>query len=173
MIFCELDEDSLSKAKLAWEGAAGGEFYVATIDSIIDNHYFGSLKTRPNQPTYFGIEADDELLAMLQIVTSGDGRLKTIKMLDLILAPRMRTSTSDERVKVVTNAIVGIFDASLAIASGGDNIRALKIYGRTQEILGVLRVLSDELADAFDQIGFGVAMEGGWLAFYPLRSDEQ
>jgi len=170
----ELDSQRLQAAEREWSSAVGGEYYSDTIQNILQSNSYGRISDRPSyQPTYYGVEDDGRLLALVQIVVSGHGVLKTFKVLDLLLAPGSNAFEKRVRVKIVVNVVVGILALASSLTEDGKKIRVVKIYGRSSEILSVLKVMAEELADAVEEIGFGVAMEGGWLSFYPVAKVEE
>lgn len=170
MEFTELNKDILARTEQLWASAPGGSFYVETIQGILSTESFGDIRDRCQyQSTYYGIMEGEQLLSLLQIVASGDGRVKTVKLLDLILAPGVEKAEKSLRIGLVITAIKGIILSAGYLAGNGNLIRVIKIFGRTTEILGVLKIMAEDLAEASEDIGFGVAMEGGWLSFYPVN----
>ncbi len=170
MEFTELNAESLVATQQVWVSAPGSEFYAETIQGIISARAYGNIRDRSHyESTYYGIVEEGRLLALLQIVASGDGRVKTVKLLDLILAPGVEKAEKSLRISIVITAIQGIIQSAGTLAENGNRIRVVKIFGRSAEILGVLRIMAEDLAEASDEIGFGVAMEGGWLSFYPVN----
>lgn len=170
MEFAELNAGILTATQQMWAGAPGSEFYAETIQGILSAQSFGDIRDRCNyQSTYYGIMEEGRLLSLLQMVASGDGRVKTVKLLDLILAPGVDKAEKALRISLVITAIQGIIQSAGTLAENGNHIRVVKIFGRTTEILGVLKLMAEDLAEASDEIGFGVAMEGGWLSFYPVN----
>jgi len=174
MKFMELDVQRLRAAAEGWSPAVGGVYYSDTIENIIQSNSYGNLLERsPYQAVYYGVEDEGRLLALVQIVVSGHGILKTVKVQDLLLAPGSSGYEKRVRVRIIVHVVVGILALARSLTEDGKRIRVVKIYGRSSEILSVLKVMAEDLADAGEETGFGIAMEGGWLSFYPVDSIEE
>jgi hypothetical protein len=147
--------------------------YVETLRGIVGAQAYGDMRERAQyQFTYYGVEDEGRLLALLQVVVSGEGRLKTVKLLDILPAPGTTKLGKATRVALLMSIIAGILGAADSLIEDGNRIRVVKIYGRTTDILGALKLLAEELSEASENMGYGVMMEGGWLSFYPINGGD-
>jgi hypothetical protein len=162
MKFLELDADKLNAAIATWTGA----WEVESLKAILDNNEFGNAASRLEKATYYGVTLDGSLIATVQIAMHGGGKLKTIKLTDLLI----RSDLSDiQQLTVLVKSVGGVISLASGIVEDGGSIRTMKIYGRTSVLFDGLKSLLTEISDAFGKAGINVSMEGRWLAFSPSQ----
>jgi hypothetical protein len=160
MKFSELDADKLNVAIATWSG----EWEVESLKAILDNNEFGKASDRIEKATYYAVTLDGSLIATVQIAMHGSGKLKTIKLIDLL----MRCDLSDaEQLTVLVKSVGGVIALASGVVEDGGSIRTMKIYGRSSVLFDGLKSLVTEIGDAFGNAGINVSMEGRWLAFSP------
>lgn len=158
MQFLEINADMLRDAIGSWSG----DWEVESLKVILDTGDFGNASDRLSKPTYYGIESHGSLIATVQVAMHGDGKSKTIKLIDILIR---NGSSEQDQLKVLVCSVTGLINLSGKIVDGGGNVRAIKIYGRTDMLLGGLRILAKDLSDAFGKVGIILSMEDRWLTF--------
>ncbi len=104
-----LDADLLNATREAWRRLPGGVYFSEMIEGILRSQSFGSIRNRPSyQSTHNSVTEEGRVRAILQVIVSGDGRTKTVKLLDLILAPGADKESKETRLTIILTAILGI-----------------------------------------------------------------
>lgn len=167
----ELNKEKLETIRGEWGRHPGGDFYVADIDRIIEEKMFGPITDRTRyQSTYFSVTDEGNVLSLMQLIVSGDGKEKTIKVMDLIPAPHMHTLPKESRRDVVVTALLGAVNQGAELEETGQHrIRVVKMYGRTSEIFTAFKVMVDELSEAAEEVNLSIKFEGGWFSLYPSQ----
>ena len=179
MEFKRLDPPTLDQIEKTWMAILKKETH-----DVIKTYYsqaFGFIKTMGcwetfkdclNKPIYsYIVDKHGEVWAIVQIVQSKNGSSVWVKMMEIILSPKLELSSSEEtdlnaRVNVFSSTLVGIFNLSAGIAKAD----TIKIYGRTDSFLSFLKVFHSTFHDVLGRLplripGLEIAIEGQWLVF--------
>lgn len=166
-----LTKDKLESLKTDWN-LNSDSIILNEIDRIIVGCNYGAPTDRTrNQSTYFGLVVEDRIIGLTNLIISGDGNMKIVKLQDVLLEPNASSLSADERLSVVVEALKLLIKTGGDIASHGNHeIKCLKMYGRTDEVLGGLKLLADDLFDALERIGINISTQGRWFEMVPIKT---
>lgn len=159
MNFLELNADIINNTiKMRTD-----EFEIDSLNSILQSGDFGCAIERNGKQTNYGIVNEDgALVATVLLFIHGDGKLKTIKLTELIVQDDL---TDEQKLLVIISCISGIIDLGKTVLNSGNTVRAIKVYGRTDSILNGLQDIELHVKEELSKIQIGVAIEGKWLSF--------
>lgn len=150
-----LTDELLDQIAERWKQHAGDEEFEVELGAL-----FGICRGDLSFAQALANSKTDEVEALLEVVDTPFGRNgSTTKLLKIVISPEYWATNSPSRTRLVE-----IFASAAAsvIANGIGNQRdAVKIYGRTDLMLEVLRSLT-EVWDTLDT-GWSAAMQGRWL----------
>ena len=173
MHYEELTTGFLNKIRTDWKDQDEdiSSIYQNEIDIILEKSAYGSILDRTNfESTYFAVMDEGFVVGLMQIIVSGHGKKKTIKLLDILPAPNAREMSMEKRVNMVVTALVSLIEIGRLIENTGNHeVRVLKMYGRTKEVMGVLKILADDLFVALEEHELKVQFQGGWFEMKPIK----
>jgi hypothetical protein len=158
MEFLELDADIVNNAI----ATRTNQWEIDSLKAILLSGDFGCVIERNGKQTNYGIMLDGTLVASVLLFMHGDGKLKTIKLTELIVKDDL---PDIQKLTVIVSCVSGIISLSKTVLDSGNTVRAMKIYGRKEAVFDGLQVIATQISEEFGKAGIGVSLEGRWLSF--------
>lgn len=158
---CNLTIERLRDIRDSWESLAGTDEFAVEMSATFE-WAEPRLKETPGDSQAFELrnEITGDAEALLEIINSSDGELT--KLLTLYTSPA-HWGEEDDNIGALAELYGGAFVEVLSRGMKQPTGRVVKVYGRDNDLLYILRQVKENW-DKAESLGWNASMEGRWLA---------
>ncbi len=159
--FTQVNDQIIRDASEDWLNEVGNDLFQVEYE-----RYFNETLLRSQDVFYaIGIKGNPVVLAFVEIISKH--RVAKAKLLRITVHPSLLPLDADGNQETLVNVYLYAVKNTFHLAATNE-AREVKIYGRTDHMLNVLKTVSSIL-DESPMAGFVHILENRWLSFYATK----